>query len=671
MRELEGVIRAHDHRYYVLDDPTIGDGEYDALRRELMDLEARYPAHASSESPTTRVGGAPSEALATAPHLRPMLSIENTYSTDEVRAFDQRVQDHLAREHGRAPADIAYWVDAKVDGLALSVVYEHGRLVRALTRGDGERGEDVTANARTIRNLPLVLDGGPWPERLEVRGEAYIPLAAFARLNAARVAAGEPAFANPRNAAAGGLRQLDPKLTAERRLAFIAHSTGDRTGLDVGSHALAVARFRAAGFATSPLAVRASSIDEVARLCAELTERRPTLPFGIDGLVVRVDDFALQDALGMRSRSPRWIIAYKFPAEQATTVLRRVGVRTGKGGLLTPVAHFDPVALAGTTVERASLHNYKEIARKGIAIGDRILVEKAGEIIPYVVKVVEPAPDGQRVPIVPPARCPDCGGEVTVEEIFVRCGSKGCRGQFVAQLRHFAGRGAMDIEGLGAALAEQLIEAGLVRDLADLYALTKESLAGLERMGAKSAANLIAGIEASKTRGLARVLHGLGIPHVGATVARELSRAYGDIHAIARAGADALCADNPGIGPTIAASVAEALADPAIAETIRRLEAAGVSLTHAGTDGSEPAGAGTLAGKTIVLTGKLPTLSREEAQGRIEAAGGKVASSVSKKTSYVVAGEDAGSKLEKARALGVPVTDEPGLLALIAGEPPP
>lgn len=655
MRALEDEIRAHDRRYYVEAQPTISDGEYDALLRELQELEAAHPALARADSPTQRVGGAPIEGFETIAHRVPMLSISNTYATDEVLEFDARLRRLLG-----ADAALAYYVDAKVDGVALSLWYEDGALVRGVTRGDGVRGDDVTHNVRTFRDVPLRL-AEPIAGFMEIRGEAYIPLSAFVRVNEARAERGEALFANPRNATAGSLRQLDPRIARRRQLHYVAHSVGERDNLPAASHTEAMALFGRLGLSTSQVAQRCETIAEVVGLCESLQAKPPQVEYAIDGLVIRVDDHALQEQLGQRSRSPRWMIAYKFPAEQATTTLRHVEVGLGKGGNLTPVAHFDPVQLAGTTVSRASLHNFKEVARKDIHVGDRILVEKAGEIIPYVVKVVEPGET--REPVVPPAACPVCGGPVDRDEddTQVRCPNKACGGTLHARLRHFASRGAMDIDGLGGKIIAQLMAAGLVHDVADLYALEVSQLQSLERLGRRSAENLVAGIEASKGRGLARVLVSLSIDHVGSTVSRVIAERFPSMDALREAPAEALEALE-GVGPTIATSLASALRDPQLLAVLDRMAAAGVDMTSQAPPRAGGAPQGPLVGVTVVLTGTLEGITRDEAKARIIAAGGKVAGSVSKATGLLVAGEKAGSKLAKAEALGVEVIDGPELV---------
>ncbi len=659
MAQLIEQLEGHNRRYYVESNPTISDTEYDKLHRELIELETRYPEAASPDSPTQRTGDEPIEGFSTVTHRVPMLSIDNTYSIEEVREFEERLRRQLDDES----TELHYYLDAKVDGVALSLWYEHGRLVRAVTRGNGKQGDDVTHNVRTMRNVPLTLAGKlarlPF---VEVRGEAYIPLAEFERINAQRLADGQELFANPRNSTSGSLKLLDPKQAARRRMMFVAHSAGDRTGLPAETHQQAMALFREAGLSTSELARQCPTIEQVVAACEQYQAERPALDYAIDGLVIRVDSHALQTHLGARSKSPRWMIAYKFPAEQATTVLRSVSLQVGKGGRISPVAHFDPVHLAGTTVVKATLHNFKEVARKEIHLGDRVLVEKAGEIIPQVVKVVGPGPGEMREPILPPEQCPVCGGPVLQEEIYVRCDSNDCVGKLRSRIESFASRGCMDIEGLGDKTISQLVEANLVRDVADLYALTHEQLIGLERMGSKSALNMLAGLEASKARGMARVLSGLSIGNVGGIVAGLLAEEFADVWALAEATPEQLEAID-GVGPIMAQTIGEAFAQDDFRQLVQRLEQAGVKLASTRQARAPVPTEGPFVGKKVVITGTLSSMSRDAAKQAVVAAGGKVSGSVSKKTDLLIAGEKAGSKLAKAEKLGVAILDEAAFLA--------
>lgn len=656
IEKLRKNIHYHSHRYYVLDDPEISDAEFDKLLRQLIDIETAYPSLITPDSPTQRVGGAPADGFARVAHLTPMLSLGNAFSAGELQAFDARVRSGLA---GQA---VEYVVELKIDGLAMNLVYEHGRLTRGATRGDGVYGEDVSTNIRTIRAVPLVLnETGGIPPLLEVRGEVYLPRREFDRLNKLREAAGEPLMANPRNAAAGSIRQLDPKITAERALNIFMHGLGTEEGLGVTTHSAMLEKLQALGFKINPHYRIFDNIDKVAEYCESWAEKRVDLPYDIDGLVIKVNSLANQRLLGSTAKDPRWAIAYKFPAEQATTILEDIFVRVGRTGALTPTAVLRPVRLAGTTVSRATLHNADFIQEKDIRVGDTVIVHKAGEIIPEVVAVVANRRSGQEQPFIMPSVCPECGKQIVREtgEAAHKCINPRCPALLREGLIHFVSRDAMNIDGLGPAVITSLLDAGLVKDAADLYTLKPEALAAMERMGEKSAGNLVKAIATSKEAGLSRALFALGIRYVGAKASALLARYYGDIDKLAVAGAEELTTIDE-IGPKIAESVVSYFVDPDNLAYIAKLKAVGVKLTE---ERQEPASQ-ELAGKTFVLTGTL-SMPRKEAEALIAACGGKISSSVSKKTSYVVAGEEAGSKLDKANELGVPVLNEEEFLMLV------
>jgi DNA ligase (NAD+) len=653
---LRREIRRHDQRYYERARPEISDAEYDALVRELAALEARFPELATPESPTRRPGGRRAAAFAPVAHKVAMLSLESVTGPEEVRAWERRVRDAL----GAAPA--AWVCEPKVDGVGVALLYRRGRLVRGATRGDGAVGEDVTANLRTLAAVPAALEGRlVRAAEVEVRGEVFMPRAAFARLNRDLEARGEPTFANPRNAAAGSLRQKDPAVTARRPLDLFAYHVSHLRGGELPTQWQALAALAEAGFRVNPRNRRLGNITAVLRHGAALAVARERLPYEADGMVVKVDRVAEQDRLGSTSHHPRWAIALKFAARQATTVVRAIEVQVGKTGALTPVAQLEPAAVGGVTIRRASLHNEDEIRRKDIRVGDTVLLERAGDVIPYVVQVVRARrPRGTR-PFRFPRRCPACGG-LTLRpegEAYWRCVNSACPAQLRERLRHFGSRAAMDIEHLGEATIEALVERGLVRDFADLYRLRAGQLRGLPGFGARAAANLAGAIAASRDRGLARLLHALGIRLVGAHVAGMLAERFGRLDRLARTGVRDLAAVQ-GIGPAIAESVAKFFAESANRDVCRRLVAAGVRTT------AHPArhDRGPLAGQTFVLTGTLRAMTREEAAERIRRRGGRVSDTVSRRTDHVVAGAAPGAKLARARALGVPVLGEDAFLAL-------
>jgi len=654
IEQLREEIRRHDRLYYVEAAPEISDRQYDRLLDELKALEAAHPELVTADSPTQRVGGQPIESFRTVEHSEPMLSIDNTYSESELREFDARV--HRALED----RPVRYLVDPKIDGVAVSLAYEGGLLALAATRGDGRRGDDVTANARTIRSIPLRLAGDAPPAELDVRGEIYWPRSTFAAANAKRVEEGLDPFANPRNGAAGTLKQLDPSVVAERGLAFLAHGTGKpwpgmpRTGSE------AMAQLAHWGVPIAAHRWVCHDINEALQAIEEWLSIRDEADYETDGVVVKVDELALRVELSATSRHPRWCIAYKYEAERAETVLRSVDFQVGRLGTITPVAHFDPVPLAGTTVSNASLHNFDQVGRLDVRVGDTVLVEKAGEIIPQVVQVLHDRRPKGLAPIEAPQDCPSCAQPTARDEggVYLRCTNPECPAQLRERLKFFAGRNQMDIENLGPAIIDQLVDRGLVKHFADLYTLKADGLVGLERMGEKSSENLLAAIEQSKSRGLERLLAGLGIRHVGGRAAEVLAGHFGEIDALAAAGVEELTEIDE-IGPVIAASVQALFASPAGSETVGRLKSAGVQMASARRR-AESAGPGgrPLAGKTVVVTGMLATLSREEAKDAVKAAGGRAAASVSKKTDFVVVGESPGSKADKARQLGVEIVDE-------------
>lgn len=658
--ELRARIDEANYRYHVLDDPQLADAEYDRLLRELLDLEETHPELRTPDSPTQRVGSTAAGGFPPYVHGKPMLSLANAFDADELRAWDERVRKLAGSD------DIGYVCELKIDGLAISLHYARGAFVRGGTRGDGSVGEDVSANLRTVRSIPLALRTPPERVRaLDVRGEVYLRKSDFAALNERREAAGRPPFANPRNAAAGAVRQLDPRLTAERRLSFFAYALGDADADGLPATQAALHGFlRELGFPTNPHVERVPDLDGVLAFVARWERERDGLDYEIDGVVVKVDDLATQERLGSAGKDPRWAIAFKFAAREATTRLVDIGVNVGRTGSLNPYAILEPVQIGGVTVKMATLHNEEDIRRKDIRVGDLVVVRRAGDVIPEVVGPVLSARAGDPPEYALPTVCPVCGSAVDRPEgeVMARCTNATCPAQRRERVRHFCSRGALDIEGIGDVLAFALVDHGLVNDVSDLYRLDAERLATLPRMGEKTIANVLANIEASKSRGLARVLFGLGIRMVGAQNAAILAGDFGTIDALAAAAEPDLL-QSEGIGPQIAASVVLFFAQEPNRAMIERLRAAGVDLT---APKRERAPAGAFAGKTLVLTGALPTLTREQATERIAAAGGKVTSAVSKKTAYVVAGEEAGTKLAKAESLGIPVIDEAELLRMLA-----
>ncbi|WP_088138998.1 NAD-dependent DNA ligase LigA [Achromobacter xylosoxidans] len=681
---LRAEIEQHNVRYYVYDDPSVSDAEYDGLMRELQALEAEHPELVTPESPTQRVGAAPVSAFGSVRHVVPMLSLGNAFDEEDVTAFDRRVTDTLRGAGLLGPAQEAdYFCELKLDGLAISLRYEDGRLVQAATRGDGQTGEDVTSNIRTIKAIPLQLKGA-FPKVLEVRGEVLMNRADFEKLNQAQAKRDEKVFVNPRNAAAGSLRQLDPRITAKRPLRFFAYGWGEVQGLAGSQGGLfAEASAGAAEASQLPEKSHGAMLDWLASLglpvnvkhnhrargaeglmafYAKVGALRPDLPYDIDGVVYKVDSLPAQKVLGFVARAPRFALAHKFAAEEATTTLLDIEVQVGRTGAITPVARLKPVFVGGVTVTNATLHNEDEIRRKDVRIGDTVIVRRAGDVIPEVLgPVLEKRPDDAREFVMPTA-CPVCGSAIErlEDETIARCtGGLFCGAQRKQTLWHAASRKALDIEGLGEKLVDQLVDSGRVKTLADLYSLRPLELVGLDRMGQKSADNLVAAIDKAREPGLNRLLYALGIRHVGETTARDVARHFGSIDAIMDADEEAL-SSVPDVGPVVAASIRRFFAEQHNRDVIEQLKSQGVNpVAEAAPQAT------TLAGKTFVLTGTLPNWTREEASMRIQAAGGKVSGSVSKKTAYLVAGEDSGSKLAKAQELGVAVLDEDGLKALL------
>lgn len=667
-REVEALRREilqHNYRYYVLDDPEIPDAEWDRLLQRLRELEAEHPDLVTPDSPTQRVGAAPAEEFAEVRHRIPMLSLDNAFADEDVLNFDRRARQRLGTER-----EFAYSAEPKLDGLAISLTFEDGVLVRAATRGDGTTGEDVTANVRTIASLPLRLRGRA-PKLLEVRGEVFMPIAGFERMNAEAAARGDKVFVNPRNAAAGSLRQLDPRVTATRPLELFAYAVGVVEGITLPSrHSEMLQQLRDWGLRVCPEARVVQGVEGCLDYYRDVGARRARLPYQIDGVVYKVDDLDAQRDLGFVSRAPRWAIAHKFPADEALTVLREVEFQVGRTGALTPVARLEPVFVGGVTVSNATLHNMDEIERKDVHIGDTVVVRRAGDVIPEVARVLpERRPVGARVPKLPEC-CPVCRSPIErdADAAVARCtGGYRCSAQRKERLRHFASRRALDIEGLGEKIVDQLVEANLVAAPSDLFALDATTLAALDRMGEKSAENLRAAIDRARSTTLPRFLFALGIREVGESTAAALARHFGDLDALAAADLEAV-QQVPDVGPVVASRVVEFFADRDNRDELDRLREAGVRWP---AEAKREVGEQPLAGLTFVLTGTLEALSRDAAEDALRALGAKAAGSVSKKTSYLVAGTDAGSKLRKAEELGVPVLDEAALLRVLQTKRPP
>jgi DNA ligase (NAD+) len=669
--QLRKQLEYHGHRYYVLDDPEIGDDDYDALLDELRAIEAEHPELLTPDSPTQRIGGEPVSALEKVTHLQPMFSLANARSEEELRAWVARMRTHLARE-GIADPEFTYVAEPKIDGLAMSLVYEDGVLIRGGTRGNGEVGEDVTHNIRTIPTVPLRLEMDRPPKLLEVRGEVYMSLPDFAQLNERRAEAGLSTFMNPRNAAAGTIRQLDPKLAKDRPLSFWAYGIGATDGVSFGAHHESLMWLKERGFPVNDDIQKLATEEEVVAQCLDWHDRRGSLTFEIDGVVVKVDDFELQRRLGVVGRDPRWAIAWNFPPTTKVTPLNSIMCNVGNFGDLHPFAMLEPVHVGGVTVKLATLHNEEDIARKDIREGDEVIVLRAGDVIP---QVLSPAPHAvenpkRNPPPKPPAKCPSCGTRTVKEDsVFTKCPNRDCPARRWQLMKHFVSQGAMDVEGVGELQVQHLMDRGLVRTPGDYYRLTEEQLMSLEGWGEISARRALDAIEKSKETPFGRVLFAIGIEGVGGVTGRNLAQRFRTVDALLAATPEQI-ADTPGIGPKVAQLIADQLQDPLMRELIEDLRGVGVRFEEEGP----PPGEGPLADKTFVLTGTLPDLTREQATERIMAAGGRVTSSVSKKTDYVVAGDSPGSKLEKAERLGVAVVDEAGLLELLAdttAEPAP
>jgi DNA ligase (NAD+) len=658
IEELRRIIEHHNHQYYIENNPEISDLEYDRLMKHLQELESQHPELITPDSPTQRIGEQPIEGFRQVAHQVPMLSIENTYNEEEVLEFDARVRRLLENETPQ------YIVEHKIDGVSASLLYEKGRFTMGLTRGDGTRGDDITHNLRTIRDIPLRLltQQGEVPDLLEIRGEVYMTNSELSRLNKVQSELGERIFANCRNAAAGTLKLLDPRQSGRRLLRFFAHSEGQLAGLSLQTHSDFLDLIRGYGIAVVPHSKPFDTMNEVLTYCKETLESRGELDYETDGLVIKVNSIVQRNQLGHTSKSPRWVIAYKVELWQASTRIQNIDVQVGKTGMLTPVADLQTVEIAGTKVSRANLHNADEIARKDIRVGDSVVVEKAGKIIPHVVRVELEKRTGEEKPYQFPTRCLVCGGDVGRDEggVYIRCLNPSCPAQLKERLRFFASRRAMDIEGLGPALIDQLVDQGIVQSLAGIYSLTADRIEALERMGEKSAQNLIEGIHASKGRGLTRLLTALGIRHIGERNARLLAEEFGTIDALMSASEESL-ARIPGIGPIVAESVHQFFKSKAGADTVESLRKHGLKMFE-DIALKSPAGVSRFSGKTFVITGTMTHFSRTEMEARVRQLGGKTSSSVSRKTDFVVAGSNPGSKVEKARELGIEVLSEEDLV---------
>ena len=660
IEKLRAELRRHEHLYYVLDEPEISDAAFDRLMNKLKALEAENPRLTTPDSPTQRVGGTPREGFETVVHRRPMISLDNAYSYDDLREFDRRVRDLAGRER------IDYVTEHKYDGLSLALIYQGGRLARGVTRGDGARGEDVTPNVRTIRSIPLVLDAAVMkkcklPADLEVRGEVIMSRRAFEEVNRRQEEQGGKIFANARNAAAGAVRMLDPKVTASRRLDFYAYYLLNAEGRDpLDRHSRALDALEAVGFRVCAERQRVQGIEKVMLFCEAQDARRESLPYEIDGIVVKVDETALQEELGATAKAPRWAIAYKYPARQETTIVKDIRVQVGRTGALTPVADLEPVQISGVTVSHSTLHNMDEVERLGVQIGDTVLIERAGEVIPHVVAVTKKG--ARRRPFVMPEKCPECGTRIhkSDDEVAYRCVNAACPAKRKESLIHFAGRHAMNIDGLGDKIVDQLVDTGLVKDPADLYSLTLDTLVPLERMAEKSAQNLLDEIDASKKNGLARLIYALGIRFVGERTGQLLAEHFGSLQEIEEAGEEQLTEVHE-IGPKVAASIAEFFSEAPNRKLIDKLGRAGVKMTAERRAPRDTK----LAGKSFVFTGGLEHRSREQAGEIVMSHGGKVSGSVSKKTDYVVVGSDPGSKYAQAKKLGVSILDEAAFEKLV------
>jgi DNA ligase (NAD+) len=655
--ELRQALNRHNYLYYILDEPEISDAEYDRLMQELVALEAEHPELIQPDSPTQRVGAPPLEKFETVAHSIPMLSLENAFDEEEVLAFDQRVRRFL-----KTDSELLYTAEPKMDGVAVELVYQNGYLTEASTRGDGYTGELIISNIRTIKTVPLRLlttTSMTVPTRLEVRGEVFIPIEAFKRFNQERLDKGEAPFANPRNAAAGSLRQLDSRITAKRPLEIFCYGVGTMTDLELTSHWEILQVVKDLGFRVNPYIKPRARIEEIVAYYKDLLGRRHDFSYEMDGVVIKLDDLTLQKKVGEKSRSPRWALAYKFPATQETTRVLKIDVQVGRTGALTPVAHLEPVVVGGVTVSRATLHNEDEIKKKDIRVGDTVLIQRAGDVIPEVVKVITTKRTGTEEAFQMPSACPVCGSEVLrlEAEALWRCVNANCPAQVKERIKHFASKGAFDIDGLGDKLVAQLVDKGLLKSYADLIDLDHATLAGLERMGEKSSQNLMDAISRSKQINLSRFIYALGIRHVGEHIAHVLVRTFKTLKALMSATADELMAVDE-IGPQVSQSVGAFFDNAENQRNIARMLEAGVTIQ------SEQAGTlkEALAGKTFVLTGALESMTRSQAKARIEALGGKVSSSVSRRVTYVVVGKEPGSKLDRAKQLGITILDEKGLI---------
>jgi DNA ligase (NAD+) len=662
IEELRALIEYHNRKYYIENEPEISDYEYDMLMKELIALENAYPHLVTPDSPTQRVGGQPLEGFETVQHRVPMLSLDNAYNEEEVRDFDERVRKAVGEE-------VQYVAELKIDGVGVSLIYENSVLVRAVSRGDGERGDDITANIKTIRSVPLRLshlEGGISPSFLDVRGEVYLPKKALDALNREREEAGEKPFANPRNAAAGSLKLLDPRIVAKRPLDIFVHSLGYVEGMDIEDQFSALKAFKELGLKVNPHSILCSSIDEAIDYYNSWVERRDELEYEVDGLVIKVNSFEQQRRLGATSKSPRWAIAFKFPARQRTTKLLDIVLQVGRTGAITPVAILEPVELAGAVIKRATLHNEDEIRRKDIRIGDRVILERSGDVIPKVVGVVKGVRDGTEKEFVMPRQCPSCGGPIKRPpgEAIYRCENISCPAQLKRRLSHFVSRDAMDIEGMGDSLIDQLVDKGLVKDYADIYSLRYEDLVRLERMGPKSAKNLLESIEESKGRELSRLIYALGIRHVGSHIADILAEKYESIEELAMASIEEL-QEIPEIGPTVAESIYSFFRHEGTAPVLRKLEAAGVRMRKEEKPPEAERIESPISGRTFVFTGALSTMTRKEAEELVKRLGGKVSDSVSRKTDFVVVGKEPGSKYEKALSLGIKMLTEEEFIKLL------
>lgn len=652
---LRHMLEHHNYLYYVLDSPEISDGEYDQLFRELVSLEENYPELRTKDSPTQRVGAPPLTSFQPMVHRIPLLSIDNAMDTQEVQAFHQRVVKWLRKD------EIAYCCEPKFDGLAVELVYENGVFSRGGTRGDGQTGEDVTENLRTIKSIPLRLMGNNLPELLEVRGEVVMLKSAFRELNALRSQNAEALFANPRNAAAGSLRQLDSRITASRTLVFFAYGISEATAVGLDSQYAILERLREFGFRVNPDKRLCLGVDEVIRFAMQMQTIREDLPYEIDGVVIKLDGVKDQGELGVKARSPRWVVAYKFPPTQATTLLNKIDVQVGRTGAITPVAHLEPVKVGGVTVSRATLHNADEIERKDVREGDTVIVQRAGDVIPEVVApVLSKRPEGSR-PFVMPANCPSCNAELVQDGAVVRCINISCPAIIEQEIYHFASKDALDIDGLGRKIVHQLVKKGLVHDIADLYTLSRTDVMSLEGFAELSASNLIASIETSKKVSLERFIYALGIQHVGSVAAKDISAYFGSLDTIMSAQYEELCSIR-GIGSEIARSIGDFFSNEQNRMVIEKLLNLGLELSAPGQK-EKPVTA--LSGQRFCFTGTLQSLSRNEAKVRVEALGGQVVSSVSKQLDYLVVGEDPGSKLDKAASLNVAILDEEAFLQLL------